>query len=270
VFATCLVTIVLMGFINVYSSLSVRAQPVVDVVELEFKFPTGSATPWLYLMWYYDSSIIMLGAWESTSGTNNPAQQNMRYQPPPSYSAGGPIPEGHWTVYPEGTEHPEGKHPKRANRYPVAYGDSPLYDSTGKKGPRTPSFQIHPKGDYLGGCIVIKPADYANFESTINPILNARGTIPLWVDYSDYSPKAGNTDLPKSSDITQLSSYSDYDCDGTCVDSLVPEGVVGGFVVSVDKFGLLSPYIGLTSIILMGAVATTVYVKRVKRRKEKQ
>jgi hypothetical protein len=47
-------------------------------------------------------------------------------------------------------------------------------------------------------------------------------------------------------------------------------GGVGGFAVPVDKLGLLSPYIGLASTIMIGAVATVVYVKRVKRRKEKQ
>jgi hypothetical protein len=43
---------------------------------------------------------------------------------------------------------------------------------------------------------------------------------------------------------------------------------VGGIEVPVDKFGLLAPYIG--SATLIGAVATVVYVRRVKRRKEKQ
>jgi hypothetical protein len=45
---------------------------------------------------------------------------------------------------------------------------------------------------------------------------------------------------------------------------------VGGIVIPVDKFGLLAPYIGLASTILVATVATTVYFKRVKRRKEKQ
>jgi len=44
---------------------------------------------------------------------------------------------------------------------------------------------------------------------------------------------------------------------------------VGGIVVPVDKFGLLAPYIGLASTITIGAVATAIYVKRVKRRREK-
>jgi hypothetical protein len=45
---------------------------------------------------------------------------------------------------------------------------------------------------------------------------------------------------------------------------------VGGIVVPVDKFGLLGPYIGLASTILVATAATAIYVKRVKHRKEKQ
>jgi len=48
------------------------------------------------------------------------------------------------------------------------------------------------------------------------------------------------------------------------------EHPVGGIVVPVDKFGLLTPYIGLASTILVAAVATALYVKRVKHRKENQ
>lgn len=45
---------------------------------------------------------------------------------------------------------------------------------------------------------------------------------------------------------------------------------VGGVWVPVNKFGLLAPYIGLASTIVVAAIATTVYAKRVNRRKEKQ
>jgi len=45
---------------------------------------------------------------------------------------------------------------------------------------------------------------------------------------------------------------------------------VGGILVPVDKFGLLAPYFGLASTILIATVATAIYVKRVKHRKEKQ
>jgi len=53
-------------------------------------------------------------------------------------------------------------------------------------------------------------------------------------------------------------------------DTYVISGAVGGIVVPVDKFGLLAPYIGLSSTILVATVATAIYAKRVKRRKEKQ
>jgi uncharacterized MnhB-related membrane protein len=49
-----------------------------------------------------------------------------------------------------------------------------------------------------------------------------------------------------------------------------PRQGVGGIVLPVDKFALLAPYIGLTSTIVVASVVSVVYVKRVKRRKEKQ
>ena len=45
---------------------------------------------------------------------------------------------------------------------------------------------------------------------------------------------------------------------------------VGGIVIPADKFALLAPYIGLTSTVAVAAVATVVYVKRVRRGREKQ
>jgi hypothetical protein len=50
----------------------------------------------------------------------------------------------------------------------------------------------------------------------------------------------------------------------------VSVGSVGGIVVPVDKFGLLAPYVGLASTTIIATVATALYVKRVKHRKEKQ
>jgi subtilisin len=44
---------------------------------------------------------------------------------------------------------------------------------------------------------------------------------------------------------------------------------VGGFLVPVDKFGLLVPYIGLASTILVGTLVTAVYVKHAMRKKKK-
>jgi len=43
----------------------------------------------------------------------------------------------------------------------------------------------------------------------------------------------------------------------------------GGLYAPVDKIGLLAPYIGVASTIVVATVATAIYAKRVKRRKEK-
>jgi hypothetical protein len=60
---------------------------------------------------------------------------------------------------------------------------------------------------------------------------------------------------------------------GECCDCYCPRRCVGGFMklvnISVDEPTLLAPYVGLASTILVAAVATAVYVKRVKRRKQK-
>jgi hypothetical protein len=44
---------------------------------------------------------------------------------------------------------------------------------------------------------------------------------------------------------------------------------VGGIATPINKLELLAPYLGLTSTIVVAAVATAIYVKRVKRREEK-
>jgi hypothetical protein len=46
-------------------------------------------------------------------------------------------------------------------------------------------------------------------------------------------------------------------------------GTIGGVVIPVDKLGLLAPYISLTLTTVVGAVAATISVKCVKRRKKK-
>ena len=45
---------------------------------------------------------------------------------------------------------------------------------------------------------------------------------------------------------------------------------VGGLWVPIDKFGLLAPYIALTSTIVVATAATAIYARRVKRRRQKR
>jgi len=47
-----------------------------------------------------------------------------------------------------------------------------------------------------------------------------------------------------------------------------PPPGVGGYVIPVDKFALLAPYIGLASTILIATVATIIYIKRFKKREQ--
>ncbi|MEM3714005.1 MAG: hypothetical protein QXZ59_04840 [Nitrososphaeria archaeon] len=50
----------------------------------------------------------------------------------------------------------------------------------------------------------------------------------------------------------------------------MPLPSVGGYVIPVDKLGLLAPYIGLASTILIALTATIIYVKRFKNKRQKQ
>jgi len=45
---------------------------------------------------------------------------------------------------------------------------------------------------------------------------------------------------------------------------------VGGILIPVDRLALFAPYIGLASTILVSTSATVIYIKHVRRRKEKQ
>jgi hypothetical protein len=64
-----------------------------------------------------------------------------------------------------------------------------------------------------------------------------------------------------SSPQVEYQQYADHE---------VTEHTIGGIIAPTNEFVLLAPYIGLASTIMIGAVATSAYVKRVKRRKQKQ
>jgi hypothetical protein len=63
-------------------------------------------------------------------------------------------------------------------------------------------------------------------------------------------------------------SYS-HSPETVTIEGKVTDGV-GGIMIPVDKLGLLTPYIGLASTAMIGAVAAVVYVRRAKRKEEKQ
>ncbi|MEM2971281.1 MAG: LamG domain-containing protein [Candidatus Bathyarchaeia archaeon] len=57
---------------------------------------------------------------------------------------------------------------------------------------------------------------------------------------------------------------------GTSQRETIGDVGVGGYVIPVDKIGLLAPYIGLASTTVIAITATTIYIKRFKNKKQKQ
>jgi hypothetical protein len=100
-------------------------------------------------------------------------------------------------------------------------------------GPRF-GFYIHGWGK-THGCIAIESGKFDDFASTVNTHWPNATYIPLYVSYP-------------------VGNYTG----------------VGGVIFPIDKLALLAPYIGLTSTVIVAAVATVVYVKRVKHKKERQ
>jgi len=121
-----------------------------------------------------------------------------------------------------------------------------------------------------------------------NKHLSVSGSLSLSDFTVTYDPSTGLTtasatksysiDLTSFSDGTQFclansgwaSGAEGENCEAESYSATSFSSGVGGVVVPIDKSSLLSPYIGLSSTTLVAAVAIAVYVKRVKRRKEKQ
>ena len=114
------------------------------------------------------------------------------------------------------------------------------------------------------GCPLIF-ATQDSFTLQFTPVGLGRATLYVYM-YFHPATSSGAPSSPSYPNGT-LSSSSEEDSFKGYFSS---PPAVGGFVVPVDKFGLLAPYIGLASTIMIGAVATAVYVKRIKRRKGKQ
>lgn len=103
------------------------------------------------------------------------------------------------------------------------------------------------------------------------------------VEYRDDPYQLGDaTNETQKEEIAKRHVWTTFDQDAPGVFSLHDDGfvqtvfsespkpTVGGIAVPIDKLGLLGPYIGLALTILVGAIATVVYVNHTKRRKEKQ
>ena len=97
------------------------------------------------------------------------------------------------------------------------------------------------------------------------PVYNlGNGTYRCSIDTSNLEPREYQVGILATRNVT-FQYFGDSD-----LYTLTVRSPVGGIWVPVDKFGLLAPYIALASTILVATAATTIYVKRVKRRKKKQ
>jgi parallel beta-helix repeat protein len=138
----------------------------------------------------------------------------------------------------------------------TAYYEVPLYDVTIAAHCNTEGTDV--------SLAITKDGSFTGF-STPHTFTGLTGTHTFTVSNTDASGHLFScwSTSQKSTTITVTSG-------GTYIAYYGTRPAVGGVVILVDKFVLLAPYIGLASIILFATVATAVYVKRVKRRKEKQ
>jgi len=113
---------------------------------------------------------------------------------------------------------------------------------------------------------IVQPADTIVAILTGYVDVNAHSTTSVGFPIFSVGPNAQPGIYPCRISWTVSQTGIKFDTD-PYVELVKP---VGGIVLPVDKFGLLAPYIGLVSTILVATVATAIYVKRVKHRKEKQ
>jgi hypothetical protein len=113
-------------------------------------------------------------------------------------------------------------------------------------------------------------------ESALPPLNDAPGGSLFYVLFHckaigvsnlDFSFFIGPIDLFDAYDVKYRFDL-DFDTESAEVTQYTVED--GGFSILVDKFSLLAPYLGVTSMILVSTVAAAIYVKRIKRKKEDQ
>jgi hypothetical protein len=112
------------------------------------------------------------------------------------------------------------------------------------------------------------------------PILYKEIKYQIYVgdEVTTVTTAVSHDDAPVPGYVNFRGSVTEVDTNGTDYETSIggvqlvriSNGSVGGIVIPIDKFSLLAPYIGLASTILVATVATAIYVKRVKRRGEKQ
>jgi hypothetical protein len=107
--------------------------------------------------------------------------------------------------------------------------------------------------DFPRSHMQVSPIDHNKMTDNVNPLSN-------FVRVAGFDPLPENPILHTIIDFqTNKIRFFQILCPAGC-----------DFLVLVDKFCLLAPYIGLASTILTATLATAIHVKRTKHRKEKQ
>jgi len=153
---------------------------------------------------------------------------------------------------------------------------TPYPTSVTQGNPVTIAVVVKNEGDFSQGFSVTSYYDNTAISSQSATILAPGGLRTLnfiWntagVSIGTHTIKAMASIVPGETDTTD-----NIQVDGTVfIEAAPPEPPpsrpVGGTRIPIDKLSLLAPWIGLASIII-AVPATIIYVKRVKRRKEKQ
>jgi hypothetical protein len=137
-----------------------------------------------------------------------------------------------------------------------------------------------PGGAWVGGKVRVPTCNYVRFVNNLDRDLTAKVYIDGILVYSRFVPAGTAENLHVGTDIPTNNDYELQDPPEIIILNSVATvtgnvsyfflPTVGGVVVPVDKFGLLAPYIGLASTVLVATCATVIYVNHVKRRKENQ
>lgn len=181
----------------------------------------------------------------------------------------------------------KGKKIKGKDRIKGGEGGDTTDPDTKKKGkdgkPKLEAKEISflpPYGGVIGGYIALVASDLVDlsflYEGAISSSENIFIRTGTYGVINLQGIPSGVNVLLAETRIDLMSNNVILDPGVSIADITEPDAIIsspeegGGIVIPVDKLDLLAPYIGLTSTIIAAAVVTAIYVKRVKRRKEKQ
>ena len=192
---------------------------------------------------------------------------------------------------------------KELRTAPLLWGDVLLFEDSITLPPELGGYTVHPELLNMYGAIHFEEyidsnvtsysirylvCEMTSFDVTIDGVTQPTGTNFVRVKsfgdlnltslelYGTMQGTLTNQLFQEQQKILKFSmytyAYADLEADTYLVDSGGIYNIVravGGVWVPVDKFGLLAPYVGVASTIVVATAATAIYVKRIKRRETK-